>query len=410
MNNFEITFPKRFLWGAGTSAYQVEGNNANSDWWDWETTTKRPEPSGLACRHYELYDSDFDLIQSLHHNCHRLSIEWSRVEPEEGYFSDHEIRHYEDVIKALKRRGIEPVVTLHHFTNPLWFARLGGWENKDARKYYSRYVEQIVDVLSPHVRFWVTINEPMVYAYYSYLAGLWPPQKKSFGLAMKVADTLALAHIDAYGRIHAIYKRKNFPAPLVSIAQNIRSFVRKNASFKNQAGAFARDYLFNQRLIKNLLHTKSLDFLGVNYYTRDVVDVRSWSPASFLSDVHKTDPAEIKKNSLGWDVYPEGLLDNLLHLKKYQLPIFILENGICTHDDNERWEFIQAHLKCVHDAMKKGAPVMGYLYWSLLDNYEWADGYAPRFGLVDVDYTTFKRTVRDSAKKYAQVCKSGILK
>lgn len=159
-----LTFPRDFFWGAATSSYQVEGNNSASDWWHWEKRSNK-EPSGQACRQYELYQKDFDIAQSLHHNAHRLSIEWSRIEPVEGQFSYQEISHYIQVIKALRQRGLEPVVTLHHFTNPLWFANKGGWERKDASAYFLRYCQHVIDALSADVRYWVTINEPMVYVY-----------------------------------------------------------------------------------------------------------------------------------------------------------------------------------------------------------------------------------------------------
>jgi len=164
-----MEFPKNFLWGAATAAYQVEGNNLNCDWWEWEKRVGLKELSGEACRHYELYRRDFDLARSLNHNAHRLSVEWSRIEPAEGEFDERQIAHYRDVILALRERNIVPLVTLHHFTNPLWFSRLGGWENKKCVFYFSRYLEKLVDALADKVDFWITVNEPLVYAYHSYL-------------------------------------------------------------------------------------------------------------------------------------------------------------------------------------------------------------------------------------------------
>jgi len=404
-----IKFPEGFLWGAATSAHQVEGNNENNDWSRWEKTSGLKELSGPACRHYELYKEDFDMVRSLGHNCHRLSIEWSRIEPEEGKFLQREIDHYIDVINQLKARNIEPIVTLHHFTNPLWFTAIGGWENKDASAYFSRYVEKIVSVLCDKVHYWVTINEPTVYAYYSYLIAKWPPQEKSFSKYKKVVDNFAFAHIESYKMIHKIYKDRKLPSPAVSIAQYIRSFVPHKYNLKNMFAAYLKSHIFNHSLIMKLARAHSLDFLGVNYYSRDLIDVRSWNMSSILFDTYKGELPETKKNSMGWDIYPEGLLSNLLELKRYHLPVFILENGICTDNDSERWDFISSHLKKLHEAMEHGVNVLGYTYWSLIDNYEWSEGYSPRFGLIEVDYNTFKRTSRESAKKFSQVCKTGIL-
>ena len=187
-------FPKNFMWGATTAAHQVEGNNTNSDWWEWEQAGGGTEPSGAACQHYELYEKDFDLVQSLHHTAHRLSIEWSRIEPSEGSFSTDALSHYRKVIVALRKRDIEPIVTLHHFTNPLWFTQKGGWQNRRAHIYFVKYVERVVNDVGHLVHYWITINEPYIYSYYSYLCGDWPPEKKSFSQAMQVAHNLLKAH------------------------------------------------------------------------------------------------------------------------------------------------------------------------------------------------------------------------
>ncbi|MFA5275287.1 MAG: glycoside hydrolase family 1 protein [Candidatus Omnitrophota bacterium] len=404
----QIKFPKDFLWGAATSAYQVEGGNSNSDWWPWEKRTGVTQ-SGAACRHYELFKEDFDIASSLGHNAHRLSIEWARIEPEEGKFSEQEIRHYQDVILALKSRGIEPVVTLHHFTNPVWFANSGGWENSKASVYFGRFCKKIVNALKNDVRFWVTINEPMVYLYHSYVLGVWPPQKKSFFTARKVLSNIIKGHVAAYRLIHKIYKEENLPNPLVSIAHNMQDFVPCRNNLKDKAGAYLRDKLFNRDIIRILLFRRSLDYIGLNYYTRGLVEVKKWGFMNLLSDNCESGHSNLKKNDMGWDIYPKGIYDLLSELKSFKLPIFILENGICTADDNARWDYIREHLENVHKAMAEGAKVLGYIYWSLLDNFEWDKGFWPRFGLVEMDYNNFQRRVRESGKKFAEVCRTGRL-
>ncbi len=403
-----IEFPKDFFWGAATSAYQTEGGNSHSDWWEWESKVGLPDKSGEACQHYQLYKEDFDLARKLNHNCHRLSLEWARIEPQKDYFSNEEIKHYSQVLDSLYEHSLTPIVTLHHFTNPIWFANLGGWLNKDNTKYFLRYAKRMAEEFCGKVRFWVTINEPMVYAYYSYILGQWPPQIKSFSLSRKVVKNMAEAHIQSYKIIHDVYKKKGLNPPLVSIAQNVQSFRPCKNTLRNKLGAYLRNRFYNLDFVNNAVRRNALDFIGINYYTWGPVETKSWLPQNLLLDVCTHDH-HLKKNTLGWSIYPQGLKDVLLSFKRYNLPLFILENGICTEDDNLRWDFISEHLKSMHEAMEEGAKVFGYIYWSLLDNYEWDKGFAPRFGLVHVDYNTYSRIIKESAYKLAQVCKTGRL-
>lgn len=404
-----LQFPKSFFWGAATSSYQVEGDNINSDWWEWEKRIGLKESSGKTCRHYDLYKEDFDLARQLNHNSHRLSIEWSRVEPEEGRFLTKELEHYRDVIIALRERNIEPIVTLHHFTNPLWFAKLGGWQNKKACKYFLRYAQKIAGFLCEKARFWVTINEPMVYAYYAYILGVWPPQEKSFLKAGRVIDNMVFSHIKAYKLIQSIYKKRNLQAPFISIASNAQAFEPCRRTLRNNLAVYLRDRSFNFNFINKLIRQKALDFIGMNYYTRSLVEVEKWRFRNLFLDLCKESHSQLQKNSLGWDIYPQGLYNLLLKFKKYNLPIFILENGICTENDALRWDFIYEHLKSLHLAMSEGVKILGYIYWSLIDNFEWDKGFGPRFGLIEVDYNTYSRRIRESARRFAQVCKTGAL-
>jgi len=403
-----VKFPQNFLWGAATAAYQVEGGNDRSDWWRWEKKAGK-ENSGAACRHYDLYELDFELAKGLGHNAHRLSVEWSRIEPEEGKFSEYALKHYAGVILALRARDIEPVVTLHHFTNPAWFADLGGWRNKRSVDYFLRFSERVVRTLSPYVHTWITINEPTIYFSHAYFLGAWPPEEKSIRKAMAVKNHLAAAHIKTYRMIHKVYKELNLQKPLVSFSQHMQAFVPCVPSAKNKFAAFLRHQWFNLGLIDQFVRQKALDFIGLNYYSRQLVELKRWGLRNLFADVCENGHHPVKKNSLGWDIYPEGLHDLLLKLKKYNLPVMITENGICTSDDNLRWEFIARHLEAIHRAMEKGVPVSGYLYWSLLDNFEWDKGFCPRFGLIEMDYKTQQRTVRESAVKFSEVCKTGIL-
>ncbi len=402
------SFPKDFLWGAATSAHQVEGNNKENDWWAWEKEAGLEEPSGEACRHYQLYKQDFDLAVSLGHNAHRFSLEWSRLEPEKNAFSQREIDHYTDVIFSLKERNLKPLVTLHHFTNPQWFSRIGGWQSPGASRYFLRYVEKALEAWAGDIDLWITINEPLIYAYFSYFAGDWPPGKKSWLAAAQVLHNLSVAHIKAYRLIHYVYKKRRLPPPRVSIAQNMQAFVSCNNSLKNRLALYLRDKGFNFIFLDKLARNRSLDFIGVNYYSRNLIDLQSWGLPSLLFATcsrHNT----LKKNYLGWEIYPEGLYQLLIKLKKYNLPVLISENGICTEEDTLRWEYIRSHLEAVHRAMDEGSHVLGYFYWSLLDNFEWDKGFGARFGLVGIDYKTYQRNIRESARKFAVVCSTNML-
>ena len=401
-----LKFPDNFLWGTATSAYQVEGDNTNADWWAWEKAAGK-EPSAKACRHYEFYEQDFDLARGLNHNAHRLSIEWARIEPAEGQFSETEIKHYIDVIQALKRRGIEPVVTLHHFTNPQWLSQLGGWEDRRSVELFVRYVEVVTKALAPHVRYWITINEPTILTSHAYMFGVWPPQAKSFLRAWKVHTNLADGHIAAYRKIHQVYNAAGLAVPKVGFSQHITAVVPCSSTLRNRLAAGLRDYFFNFELLDRFVRNRSLDFIGVNYYSRHLVHVTGWGLGDLLSQVCSQGHHPLKKNSLGWDIYPEGLGQILMKLKRYNLPVMITENGICTEDDGQRWDFIADHLRHVHAAIQQGVPVIGYLHWSLLDNFEWDKGFVPRFGLIHINYKTFQRTIKESARKFAEVCRTG---
>ena len=413
-SNFQ--FPPGFLWGAATSAHQVEGHNTNNDWWAWEQAGHVREPSGAACDHYRHFRQDFDLAKAIGHKAHRFSLEWSRIEPEEGRFDGRVLAHYGEVIDALHERGIEPIVTLHHFTLPRWLADKGGWESPKMEDYFHRYVERVLDSYGDRVRWWITLNEPMVHTFKSYILGQWPPGKRDFRAGVAVVRHMLRAHVRAY---HAIHERSM--GARVSVAMHALALRACNPrSVTDNLSVWWRGFLVNH-LFLDALHTgvlrapgllwerlprgKTLDFIGVNYYTRDFVKNSGFMMPGVLGVrcllEHHLDIG--KRSALGWEIYPEGLASFLKAYRRFQLPILITENGVAAERDEDRWVFMLLHLWQVARAIAEGVPVWGYLYWSLLDNYEWADGYAPRFGLVGVDYATQRRTVRESAHRYAEV-------
>lgn len=409
----EFVFPNNFLWGAATSSHQVEGNNINNDWWQWEEFGHTKDKSGVGANHYELFKEDFKLAKSLNHNAHRLSIEWSRIEPRQGEFNQREVEHYKQVIASLKENNLEPIVTLHHFSNPLWFSELGGWLQKNASSYFLNYVEKIVNALGSDVKYWITINEPMVFVYHSYYVGIWPPGEKSLIKAFKVKKNLIDAHINSYNLIHKIYKDNNWPAspvgghkPFVSIAENLRLFIPCKHNFLNFVSAFLRARAYET--LSYLYKAKTLDYIGINYYNSDIVAF-NWRNILGENCENPKHNHTKERSAFGWPVRPEGLFSILISLKKYSLPIIITENGIYAKDDNQRLSFIVRHLEQIAKAIGRGVNVIGYIYWSLMDNFEWDSGFGPRFGIIEIDYNTLKRTPRQSAYNLAKIARDNKL-
>lgn len=382
--------PSEFLWGAATSAHQVEGNNIHNDWWDWEQRTPGAHKSGLACDHYNRYAEDFALVKSLGHNAHRLSLEWSRIEPAYGQWNGKAVEHYRGVLSELRRQGMKSFVTLHHFTNPIWLARQGGWLNERSPELFARYAEEAVRQLGDLVDAWITINEPMVYATHGYWHKKWPPQHRSLREMLKVIRHMAQGHEQAYRVIHKI-----IPGARVGIAKSVVTYLPERQQWDDRAAAAAENWWYNHRFLRMTRGTH--DFIGINYYFASKKRVQLWPPQ------FKTLPWSGPKTDMDWPICPEGLERALLDMKQYGVPLYITENGIADANDKLRADYIRDHLRAVERAQAQGADVRGYFYWSLLDNFEWAAGYGPRFGLVEVDFETQERKPRASAYVYKAI-------
>jgi beta-glucosidase len=408
------SFPKHFLWGAATAAHQVEGDNHNqwsvwelenakakaaqanfhyNDFPSWErieTTAKDPSNyvSGELADHYTRYKEDFDFLDKMNMNAYRFSIEWSRVEPQEGSWNAEAMTHYKEYLAELKRRNIEPIVTLFHFTLPVWFAEMGGFEKRSNVHYFVRFAEKIMSELGNSVRFIVTINEPEVYANESYIAQEWPPNRSSVFTALRVTHNLAVAH----RRASKALKRLN---------QRYRIGISKNSVFvypgddawlsrvSAQVFQFFQDDFFIRKFVRHS------DFLGVNYYqTQRVLGYRAHNPENEdFSDVN-------------WMLTPRDLQYVLERLHRiYKKPLLITENGLADATDQYRKWWLQESIIAMREALNHGVNLIGYLHWSLMDNFEWAYGKWPRFGLVEVDYRTGKRTLRPSAAWFGGVIK-----
>ncbi len=381
----KLDFPKGFLWGSATSSYQVEGGIENNDWAEAGRQGKVPL-AGRACDHYNLYEKDFDIVKELGQNAHRLSIEWARVEPEEGKFDEKEIEHYRKVLQALRDRGIEPFVTLWHFTLPLWFAKKGGFENPKAPEIFARYCGYMVEKLGDMAKFWITINEPIIYSWQSYVKGVWPPFKKNIFTFKKVTKTLISSHLAS----HNVIKKIN-PSLQVGIAKNNMDFDSSRFNLLGRAIQVFRNKFWNHYFLKKI--SRHQDFLGLNYYFHKHFGYKFYE----------------QKSDMGWAIYPKGIYHLLKELKRYNLPIYITENGLADAVDQKRAKFIKDHLHWAQKAMQEGVDLKGYFYWSLLDNFEWAHGFDPRFGLIEVDYETMERKIRPSAWEYKRICETNSL-
>ncbi|TSC95940.1 MAG: beta-glucosidase [Parcubacteria group bacterium Athens1014_10] len=402
-----LEFPKGFLWGAATSSHQVEGDNKNNDWWVWENDKKYKRfHSGKAANQHELYENDIKLIKELNQNSHRFSIEWSRIEPKEGVWDFSEIKYYKNELEIMKKSGLKTMVTLHHFTNPVWFAQKGGFAKRKSIFYFQRYVNFIVEQLGNLVDFWITINEPGVYVSQSYLNGVWPPQIKNKWQALKVYLNLARGHKKAYKSIHKIYKTKKWGEAKVGIAQNtISSHSYHPYSFGPFIVITFINWLWNHSFF--WLTKGKHDFLGINYYFHFRINSSVLKTFDFFINTYIE---HREMSSVGWEVYPEGIFNVLLDMKKYKLPIYITENGIATVDENKRSRYLVAYLKEIYHAICADVPVKGYFYWALIDNFEWEKGFEPRFGLIEVNYKTFERNIRSTARVYSRICQENSIK
>ncbi len=388
-------FPKNFFWGAATSSHQVEGNNHN-DWSEWEKLgrVKHGEQSGLASGYFQRWREDLALAKSLGHNAYRFSIEWSRVMPRPGVIDQHALDFYRDVVQECRRLGLEPFVTLWHFTNPIWIAERGAWLKRETVDFFGQYVSALIQTMGTDVTYWVTINEPNVYCSLGYMSAFWPPQRRSPIAAWLAIRNLLAAHKLAAGMIH----RAN-PTAKVGSANNMSDFqpARPKHPLDRLLVPIAR-YWHNQWWIDATHDT--IDFIGLNYYFIHRLKFKFSDWRNWFAPEHPTDRI---MTDMGWPVAPDGLGRQLRWLKKYDRPIIITENGLADADDTRRARFIIDHLREVEHALQDGVDIQGYLHWSLLDNFEWRDGFDPRFGLIAVDYHTMKRTPRASASVYQKI-------
>lgn len=414
--------PRKFLIGTATAALQIEGGDKNNNWYRWSELgmVANGEHCITACDHWNRIDEDVQLMVDLGVDTYRLGLEWSRIQPEKDRFDEEAIAKYRYEIELLLSHDIKPLVTLWHFSHPLWFVNMGGWTNEAAIALYLNYTKYVLEHLGDLVSDWITFNEPNVFLTFGYFDGRWPPgEKGNVKLYLKAASHFIESHKKAYALIHDIRKKAGHKKTLVGAAHHLRIFDLYN---HNPLSRFARnlmDRLFHRIFLEGMTLGKSIfpvksisrnlkepcsDFLGINYYTRDFIK-GNFKPSTLFGDVLLNEDCEV--NDLNWEIYPEGIkrICKKMH-GKYKLPIFITENGTCDAKDAFRQEYIKTHLEKTLEAVKEGVDVQRFYYWTLMDNFEWTEGYEPRFGLYEVDFKTQERTLRKSGKYFKKVCET----
>lgn len=412
-------FTENFMWGTATAAHQVEGRNPNNTWTAWEAEEGRiinGHRSGLACDWWGgRWREDYDRAQATHQNAHRLSIAWSRIQPAPDRWDEEALDRYREMLMGLVSRKMTPMVTLHHFSEPLWVAEMGGWENEAIVDLFATFVRKAVEALKPYCHLWVTINEPNVFCYAGYLEGVFPPGKKDFKTMLTVMKNMIRAHARAYAVIHEIQ-----PEARVGIAQNYRGF--KPASwlpmdhwlanlmskvFNDSFPQALVDGMFNAVYQKEHISEAAgtQDFLGVNYYSVDEVRFNLFASKNMFAKLRYPEGATLSETGFLANV-PSGMIDAVLWGNKFGVPMIITENGVEDSKDTLRPRYLVEHLHALWKVMNGNFPVEGYFHWSLVDNFEWERGWTQRFGLWGLDTETQARIRRPSVDLYAEICRT----
>lgn len=420
-----LGFPPGFLWGVGTSAYQVEGNCINTQWSEFEKSDgiKSGERSGAACGWWNDAEQDFDLAQSMGLNSLRLSVNWARIEPEDGVFNPLAIERYRRMLNGLIARKIRPMVCLHHFAHPLWFEQKGGFLSPTCSEDFIRFTRFVVAELGDLCSDWVTINEPNVYAMEGYLTGDHPPARAGrLAEYFRVLRNMALCHGKAYHLIHNLQKQSR-----VSFANHFIIFTSAREQIFDRLAARMASDTFNNIFINLITGKKGIpfvrmdgnlkevrdtwNFVGVNIYGgADVAFDLTQPQMGFVRRIEpvncRTGDLDQQGNAMFGEIYPQGIeivVKKLAHLGK---PFFILENGVPDRADTIRPWVIATAVKTMHKLIRQGYEILGYHHWTLVDNFEWAHGYSQRFGLVELDPITQERKPRPSAGFYSEIVKA----
>ncbi|MGH2331479.1 GH1 family beta-glucosidase [Thermoanaerobacter mathranii] len=440
-----IKFPKDFVWGVATSSYQIEGavNEDGRTPSIWDTFSKTEEKTyqghtgDVACDHYHRYKEDVEIMKEIGVKAYRFSIAWPRIFPEEGKYNSKGIDFYKRLVDELLKKDIMPVVTIYHWDLPQWaYEKGGGWLNRDSVKWFAEYATKLYEELGDVIPLWITHNEPWCASILSYGIGEHAPGHKNYREALIAAHHILLSH----GEAVKAFREMNIKGSKVGITLNLTPVYPASEKEEDKLAAQYADGFSNRWFLDPIfkgnypqdmmeLYSKiigefdfikegdletisvPIDFLGVNYYTRNII---KYNENSMLKGENV--PAPGKRTEMGWEISPESLYDLLKRLdREYtKLPMYITENGAAFKDevtedgrvrDDERIEYIKEHLKAAAKFIEEGGNLKGYFVWSLMDNFEWAHGYSKRFGIVYVDYETQKRILKDSAWWYKEVIK-----
>tara|TARA_B100000686_G_C16800352_1_gene985511 strand:- start:20 stop:1909 length:1890 start_codon:yes stop_codon:yes gene_type:complete len=423
----DIYFPRNFIWGTATAAHQVEGNNTNNNWYRWETSVdEKGNPrihndhrSGMAADHWNRYPEDILLMKELGVSHYRFSVEWSKIEPNLGKIDENVLNHYRKLCQNLIAQNITPVITLHHFSHPIWFENMGAFEKDDNIKYFLKFSEIVFNYLHDLVPIWCTINEPAVFVSQGYFNGVFPPGKKDPQLAGMVMQNMLNAHVKIYHHLKRLPGGKNAQIGLV---KNIFQFdpLRRwhildwlfskilNDIFTNHPVNFFNTGKFKFYLpgmadmkMENINAIGALDFIGLNYYSRYHVKGKLNPVEPFIFELRDEDI----QTDMPYSIYPEGFYRALHKISEIDQPIYVTENGIADSDDDQRATFIRRYLYAMHKAINDGLDIRGYFYWTLMDNFEWSEGYQMKFGLYEVDFSTQKRILRKGSKVFQEIVK-----
>lgn len=408
----EFKLKKGLLLGVSTAATQIEGGDVNSNWNDWYRQGKIKDGTDPATGndHWEKWEEDVNLMAQMGIRIYRFGIEWARLVPAPGQVNEEAVARYRQELMALKAHNIQPLLTIHHFTNPMWFENLGGFTKQENLHYYLELVELTADRFGDLVSDYITINEPNVYATNSFFFGMWPPAKTSLADTIKVMENMVYCHIKAYHILHEKRKSMGYTDTKVGVANHLRVFAPKNEKNPwHKTCAKLNAYLFQGALLKamslgefsfplrNFAHLPKgeySDFNGVNYYSRSTV--------SGIGDgVRENSP----RNDLNWEIYPQGIVECAAMLQRIlPRPLWVTENGTCDNHDRFRSRYLYEHLKAFNTS---NLPFERYYHWCFCDNLEWIEGNSAKFGLVSVDPTTRARTVKESGKFYSEIIARG---
>ena len=387
-----IEFPNGFVWGVATAAHQIEGGNVNNDWWDFEHDPASccAASSGDACDSFHRWEEDLDLVSAMGLGAYRFSLEWSRIEPSEGEFSVAALDHYRRICAGCHERGLLPVVTFHHFTTPRWLAARGTWESPDAPECLARFVARTTKHLGDVIGWACTINEPNVIGAAGYMQGEYPPGvKDDLVRHLAVNDALVRAHRLSVDALRS--GRGTFP---VGLTLSMDEMVAEPGG---EAVLGAAEEILENGFLRA---TEGDDFIGVQTYTRMHFGPQGQAP----------DDPEVPRTLLGYEVWPQALAYTVRRAASFTgLPVVVTENGMATDDDAQRIAFLHDALTGLGGCLADGVEVLGYFVWSLLDNFEWAQGYRPTFGLYEVDPASFERRAKPSAAWFAEVARANRL-